>query len=267
MFDDPCRNPSCKWRQACPLRPAIEVPGTSADPPINFPTEDTAGATFNLRLDRRPPYIGELHITGSLTEANVAEAIADAQAEMPGLGGLLIFSDSRGGAAYAGKQLEALIIEARHNGTPTVAYIRQAHSAALLPCLAADQTFIAPNGEMGGFGSLLPWCDGERPDVLVSKATPKKCTASWPPMMLITSDEARNQLQAMLDGEFESNLQWVARHSGCDVEQLRPLMDGRVLTAREALDAGLVTGVLPHEGLVYEILFNMAISAETNTTF
>lgn len=268
MIDDPCKNPSCEWHQACPLRPPAQVPGACVDPPIIFHAKDSeAGAQFTIRLDRKPPYIGELHICGSLTESNVAEAIEDAQAEMPGLGGLLIFSDSRGGAAFAGKQLEALIIDARHNGIVTASYIKEAHSAAVLPCLAADQTFMSPNGEIGGFGSLLHVCDGRRPRVLVSAGAPRKFgsdPAPWPPALLIQTDKARNQLQAMLDNEYKTNLQWVARHAGRDVDALRPLMDGRVLSADEALEAGLVFGVLPHEGVAFDILHAMAVSAANN---
>ena len=259
MKNDPCRSPSCQWLDRCPLRPSTE-PSAGPAAAIETPTPyqgNGDGVTFALRLDMPPPVIGELRVTGFLSDEAVNDALNELEIERPSMGGLLLVLNTQGGRATAGQLLELAVLEAKAQ-VPVVAYIQRAYSAGLLPAWAADQTFIATDGDMGGFGSILPACDGSRPFVLCSKQSPQKHDGSpMQPLFFIRRDDV-GPFQNMLDGDFDRSLRWAATCTGREPADLAEFLDGRLLDARQALAAGLVAGVLGHEGIAVDLLINLA---------
>lgn len=261
---DPCTNPGCRWHSCCSLRPAAVLPEVVVDQPapaaLVVVGDVDEGSVFTVRHDLPLP-IGELHVRGRVSEENLNEALDEAEAEMGGLCGLLLTINTAGGESMVGKRIEALVLEAKHL-VPVVCFVEYAASAGVLPALAATQTFAAKDGMIGGFGSLLPACDGTTPRLLVSRQTPRKldggAARSYAPRFFIRDGEHLARLQGVLDEANERDFQWVSRYVNGNTEALRLLMDGRVIGAREALAAGLVDGVLPHEGLARDILFSLA---------
>ena len=259
MKNDPCRSPSCQWLDRCPLRPSTE-PSAGPAAAIETPTPyqgNGNGVTFALRLDMPPPVIGELRVTGFLSDEAVTEALSELEAELPCMDALLLVLDTQGGRATAGQLLELAVLETKAQ-VPVVAYIQRAYSAGLLPAWAADHTFIATNGDLGGFGSILPACDGLQPFVLCSKQSPKKYDGTpTEPLFFISRDNVE-PFQSMLDSDFARSLKWASTYTGRDPAALAELLDGRLLGARAALEAGLVAGVLGHEGIAVDLLINLA---------
>ena len=259
MKSDPCQNLQCRWYATCGLRPAAEPPGA---PPAAIETpppyqNNGDGATFTLRLDMPPPVIGELRVAGDLSDENVTEALSELEAELACMGGLLLVLNTQGGRSTAGQLLELAVLEAKAR-VPVVAFIERAYSAGLLPAWAADHTFIAKDGDLGGFGSILPACDGLLPFVLCSKQSPRKYDGTpISPLFLIRKD-AVEPFQNMLDDTSARSLRWASAYTGRDPGDLAELLDGRLLDARAAFAAGLVAGVLRHEGVAVDLLINLA---------
>lgn len=272
MNADPCKNVSCRWYGSCSLRPRPELPitGGGADPELTKTVGRRPGASeaarFGLRLDL-PLLIGELRIEGEISKRNLAAALGELEMEAPAMAGLLVYFNCPGGNSRHGALLEEHLLKVRRL-MPVVGYIDTATSAAVLPAVVCHQLYAAPGGVTGGFGCYINACDGRQPRLVVNRQSPQKVcqkTPTEPPTYLFSEALPPAAVQEMLDDIFESDLRWVARYRDVDVETLRMLMDGRALTAREALAAGLIDGVLPHEGLAFEILFSLARIRAANT--
>ena len=258
MQTDICQSPACEFFSTCKLRPTPEPPAEQPEAieNLNPGRNGAGGVTFTLRLDMPAPVIGELCVTGDLTNDGVSEALDELNSESPA--GLLVIFNTRGGRGTAGHLIEAAILESKKHG-PVVAYVEMAFSAALLPMLACTHVFIQTNGEIGGFGALLPACDGQTPFVLASAMAPKKYNGTTRQPLVYLPDPAKIGLfQAIVDEGFSEGLKWAAQYTGRAPAELAPLLDGRILDAKEAVKAGLVAGVLAHQGMAFDLLYQLA---------
>lgn len=257
MLKDPCSNQKCEFFHLCRFRPAS--PDDRPVPAIGLrvPARQTrTPLQFLLRVEAGIGWMGVLHVAGRV-ENDIKDALDEVEADLPTLAGLLVVYDSPGGAFRAGDYLERITLLAKQT-MPVVAFVKSACSTCIIPSLAADATFGAPDCITGCFGNMRVFCDGKKPHPLINAQSPKKFEGGtpWPPDAF-GDDKERQRLQELADLCAAKDLAIISGYSLKPLGHLRPFLDGRVLEAEESLEAGLVQK-LCSEDEAYEFLLNAA---------
>jgi ClpP class serine protease len=250
---DPCKNTECRFRAACPLRPKEPAAYSSEGMPASSAPSAPA-SNFEVRQEPQGS-IGLLYIKGRLDDS-LSPILVDVEAAVESLDGLLVVMNSTGGDHHAAKGLR-LTIHAAKRFVPVVAWVQTALSGAVLTCLAADATYAASDAQVGAFGGCCAACDGRQPIMLVNRQSPFK----WDhrpraPRTLLLDCECESIIQRVLDESFEQDLQLAGHYTGTDADDLRTVLNGRVLTAQQAFDAGLIASICS-EDEAYTKLLNM----------
>lgn len=167
--------------------------------------------------------------------------------------GLLLHIDSPGGAVY---QIDELYLKLMHykeeTGRPVYAAVESyAASGGYYAACAADEIYANRNSITGSIGVIMgEYVDlsefldklGVKVDYITSGPN-KSMGNNYKPM----TDEQRAIYQSICDEYYGRFLAIVADSRGMDVETVRPLADGRVYTATQAMNAGLIDGIEPYE--------------------
>jgi protease-4 len=180
--------------------------------------------------------------------AELREALERA-AEDPRVAGLLLRIQSPGGSVSASETLHHEITRWRdEQSLPVVAFLNGlAASGGYYVAMTADEVLAHPTTVTGSIGVVLPGLNFsglmERYGVSDQTFTSggfKDAGSSTRPMR----PEERAQLQSVVDDLHQRFVEVVAAgRSALDSSRLAELADGRVLSARQALDAGLVDGI------------------------
>ena len=245
---DPCKNPDCRFYDTCPLRPSPHLP---VDP--NPPRQPTPARAAWYAVDSDySGRIGRLHIRGEIAKP-MLPILAQFERLLAIVDGAFVVFNSPGGNAFVESRLVE-VLETASATMPTVAYLRQACSAAFIASMAASRIYARPDARLGGLGVLCRTCDGYRPTTLVSAQTPAKTDgrplAPW--IFAKMTDHA--VLQDSLDASFYETIKEVCRHRGCSIDSIVRLLDGRIFPAKQAHQAGLIDGVVLGETEAFEKL-------------
>lgn len=280
MVENICKNNQCGFSPRCPLRRSATTEAKRKDaPPCQFQPGATAStpapaapksASWDdpVQFTMRPEscgWIGLLFIRGAV-ENEIVRALREVEAEFPTLAGLMIIYDCPGGDFLAGEMLERTTLVAKQT-MPVVAFVKSAHSTALIPARAAHRVYADANGELGTFGIMTHVCDGKTAKPLVNRQSPQKCPdrrLSWPPRRFIVDDADLDRLQTLLDCQYEADLFLVARYAGRDTEALRSHLDGRTMSAEEAMVIGLVDGILTEHEAYKKLVKMVNERSQTN---
>lgn len=152
--------------------------------------------------------------------------------------------DSPGGEVYGMDELSAEIYQARRT-KPVVAVANSLMaSAAYWVASAADEVVVTPGGEVGSIGVWAMHEDLSRAldsmGVTITLLSAGKYKVEGNPFEPL-SDEARAALQQGVDDYYDLFVRAVARNRGVKVSDVKTgYGEGRVLTAKRALAAGLV---------------------------
>jgi protease-4 len=164
--------------------------------------------------------------------------------EDPNIKAVIIRINSPGGQAGASQEIYREIMRVREAGKPVVASLGDiATSGGYYVASAADKIVAEPGTLTGSIGAILivPQLEellekyGIR-FVIVKAGKFKDITS---PFREITPQE-KELLQRMLDDIHEQFIQDVAGGRGLDVEKVREIADGRILTGKQAKELGLV---------------------------
>lgn len=148
------------------------------------------------------------------------------------------------------EEIRAVLKTARENGKPVVAYINgEASNAGYLLTTACDRVYLHPAGQLDlvGLGAETQYFRGALELVGVEaqyakrgqyKSAPEQWTESQ------STEPARGQLNALLDDLYDSLVNGIAVGRGKSPEEIRALVDKGPFTSKEALDNGLVDGLL-----------------------
>ena len=152
------------------------------------------------------------------------------------------------------------IIEMTKTRVPIVGWARQAMSAGALPLAACHAAFAPPHAQLGGFGTTLAVCDGAMPHVKCSSQAkykwPDSSPAPWHDDFTFCQNGDGERVQADLDRDYERALDQAGRYTGTSQKRLRPYLDGRVLTARQARRLGLINEIC-EEDEAYDVLLKL----------
>lgn len=166
--------------------------------------------------------------------------------------GLLLHIDSPGGAVY---QIDELYLKLMHykeeTGRPVYAAVESyAASGGYYAACAADEIYANRNSITGSIGVIMGeyvdlsgFLDKLGVNVTYITSGPNKSMGNrYQPM----TEEQRAIYQSICDEYYGRFLQIVADSRGMEVETLRPLADGRVYTATQAMHHGLIDGIEPY---------------------
>ncbi|WP_421988513.1 signal peptide peptidase SppA [Roseococcus sp.] len=192
-------------------------------------------------------HVARLPISGTISDdpkllREIARVSRDSQVRA-----VMVVIDSPGGTVAGGEGLYRALRALREAGKPVVAVLGgTAASAGYMVALPAERIFSRESTLTGSIGVILQSFEvsellgriGLRPETLTSG--PLKDQPS--PFRPLT-EEGRAALAAVVDDMYRQFLGMVVENRHMPEEQVRPLADGRVMTGRQALAAGLVDAI------------------------
>jgi protease IV len=160
---------------------------------------------------------------------------------------IVVSIDSPGGAVAPSQSIYQELRKARDEGMPVVAAIgSMGASGGYYIALAADSIVAMPGSVTGSIGVIMEFPNASEllgkvgVSMEVVKSSEHKDTGS--PYRRI-SDGDRQLLQAMVSDVYDQFVAAVAAERLIEEDSVRRLADGRLLSGRQALIAGLVDGM------------------------
>jgi signal peptide peptidase SppA len=194
-------------------------------------------------IEHRSDWIAEMLGTGASVET-LREAIR-AELANPAVKAIVLDVDSPGGSVAGITELAAEIRAARGGPKPIVAVANtMAASAAYWLAASCDEMVATPSAQVGAIGIYAVHEDVSRMldslgvTMTIVSAGPHKVDGNeFEPL----SDEARADIQKRVDSTYDQFIEDVAAGRRVSADQVRAdFGGGRVLTAKEALKAGMV---------------------------
>ena len=167
---------------------------------------------------------------------------------------IILHVDSPGGTVSGTQELAAEVFAARGQ-KPIAAYSDgQVTSAAYWIASAADKVYLAGDTVVAGsIGVVATHVDYSKNDemhgIKVTEVTAGKYKRIYSENAPL-SPEGRQTLQDEVDYLYSVFVNDVARQRGVFVEDALAMADGKLFFGRQAIDAGLVDGIITMEGLI-----------------
>jgi len=163
--------------------------------------------------------------------------------------GLILWLDTPGGTVYESDELYLKVMEYKEKtGRPVYSYMRRiAASGGYYVAAASDEIYANRNAWTGSIGvSLGTMFDvsefleehGIRSTTIVAGSN-KAMGSRYDPM----TDEQLAIFQSIVDDAYERFVAIIASGRGMTDQEARALADGRIFTAGQALEAGLIDGI------------------------
>lgn len=234
--------------------------------------ERTAVEALAGGMEYNPPledYIAVVEITGTIqeqTDAGIFGTTEDYQhsttmdyidrlMEDDNNKGILLYVDSPGGTVYESEEMYDKLMEYKETtGRPIWDYMTHyGASGAYMISMASDRLYANKNTITGSIGVIMSGYDmsglyeklGIR-YVSITSGVNKDSSA-------MTEEQIRIY-QSQVDEMYENFVQIVADGRKMETSQVKPLADGRVYTAKQALEHGLIDGIGTYEEMKNEML-------------
>ena len=203
--------------------------------------------------------VAQIHITGEITEEGteynqewLTNTINTAKFDKDNKGIMLVIN-SPGGTIYESDETYQRLMDYKEEtGRPIYAYMEHmAASGGYYVATPADQIYINRNGITGSIGviggaaidaSELMEKIGVKAQVIHSGAN-KVMGSLYEPM----TEEQIAILQALSDEAYAQFVEIVAQGRNMDPARVRELADGRIYTAKQAVENGLVDGMSEYQ--------------------
>lgn len=192
-------------------------------------------------------HVARLPIEGTITDDPKLLREIDRVRRDSHVRAVLVVIDSHGGTVAGGEGLYRALRALREAGKPVVAVLGgTAASAGYMVALPAERIFTREATLTGSIGVLLQ--SFEVSDLIAQLGLRAETITSGPlkdqpsPFRPLT-EEGRAALAAVVDDMYAQFVAMVVANRHMPEEQVRPLADGRVMTGRQALAAGLVDEV------------------------
>ena len=192
------------------------------------------------------PHIAEITISGIVADdPGRIETIREI-GEDPNVKALIVSLSTGGGTTYGGELFYKTLRDVAQK-KPVVSEIRtQAASAGYMIALAGDRIFAGDTSITGSIGVLFMYPQvkdlldkiGVSMDAI--KSAPLKAE---PSPFNDASAEAQAMVRAMVMDSYDWFVDLVAERRGLSRDKVLTLADGRILTGRQALEAGLVDAI------------------------
>jgi protease-4 len=163
--------------------------------------------------------------------------------------GIMITMNTPGGSSYASDEMYSRLKKYRKKtGRPVYVYMKsEAASGGYYIAAAADRIYANRNTWTGSIGVRLTTIYDvsgllDKMGVKTVTIASGKNKAMGDPTQELTSEQ-KKLLQDLVDESYEQFLDVVAEGRGMKKSEFRHLADGRILSARQAKDAGLIDGI------------------------
>ncbi|WP_207540817.1 signal peptide peptidase SppA [Sabulicella rubraurantiaca] len=192
-------------------------------------------------------HVARLPVRGFIgDDARLIRALDEA-ARNPALRAVVVTIDSPGGSVSGGEALHGALARMRAAGKPVVAAMGgTATSAGYMVALPAERVFAREATLTGSIGVILH--SFEASELMATLGVRAHTIASGPlkdqpsPFRPLT-EEGRAALTAVVGDMHEQFVAMVATGRRMEPARVRELADGRVMTGRQALGAGLVDAI------------------------
>ena len=176
--------------------------------------------------------------------------------------GILLKIDSPGGTVYHSDELYLKLMEYRETGRPIYVYMESmAASGGYYIAMASDGLVYANrNTTTGSIGVIMSLTNYKElfdklgiKEINITSGKHKDMGSSG----LDMTDEQEAILQSIIDESYDQFADIVALGRNMDINEVKRIADGRILTAKQAEAAGLIDGVMPYQELTDLILDNL----------
>ena len=184
--------------------------------------------------------------------------------------GIILYVDSPGGGVYESDELYLKLKEYKEKtGRPVFAYMAsQACSGGYYIAMAADKVYANRNTWTGSIGVIVSLTNVkglyDKLGIQEMDITSGANKAMGSPGMEMT-EEHRKILQSLVDEAYEQFASIVAEGRKMDIEKVKPIADGRIYSAKQALDLGLVDNVDTYENMKQSMLDTVGQDVEIFT--
>jgi protease-4 len=166
--------------------------------------------------------------------------------------GILLYVDSPGGTVYESDELYLKLMEYKEKtGRPIYAYFAStAASGGYYISMASDYIYANRNCTTGSIGVIMSYYDYHK---LLEKVGVEEIDITTGANKTIgsgaseTTDEQREILQAYVDESYDRFVDIVASGRGMKNKAVRKLADGRIYTAAQAKENGLIDEIMGEE--------------------
>ena len=228
-------------------------------------------------LPESGPYVGVIEVKGTIIENTPSSPLLavneydhlmtlsriDEFMDSSSNKGILMKVDSPGGAVYESDELYLKLKRYREEtGRPIYVYMKsQATSGGYYIAMASDgKVFANRNAWTGSVGVIISLLNVKElydklgiKEVDITSGKNKAIGSSG----LEMTDEQREILQSLVDESYDQFVEIVAEGRDMSERAVRALADGRIYTAKQAYENGLIDGVMTYEeleDLIYEEL-------------
>ena len=169
--------------------------------------------------------------------------------------GIMLYLDTPGGTVYESDELYLKLMEYKEvTGRPVWSYIsHMAASGGYYIAMSSDKVYANRNAITGSIGVIISGVDMsglyEKLGIKYYSATSGEYKDST-----IMNDEQLAILQSMVDESYEQFVDVVEEGRNMSEEEVKKLADGRIYSANQALDNGLIDKIAPLEDVQNEIL-------------
>jgi len=207
-------------------------------------TEATGLGDLSPRLGA--PHLIRLTVSGAITDdRRLVEAI-DRAARTDAVRGMILSVDSPGGTVAGGEALHGALTRFRAAKPLVAVFGGTAASAGYMIAMPAERIYARAGSLTGSIGVLLPTFDASeamRALGLRSEAITSGPLKDQPSPFRPLTEQGRASLQGVVDDFYAQFVGMVAAGRRMPEDRVRALADGRVMTGRQALEAGLVDAI------------------------
>ncbi|MBP0444665.1 signal peptide peptidase SppA [Roseomonas sp. SSH11] len=194
----------------------------------------------------RGPHVLRLTVSGTITDDRKLLEAIDKAAESDSVRAMVLRVDSPGGTVAGGEGLHAALARFRQAKPLVAVFGGTAASAGYMIAMPAERIFAREGSVTGSIGVLLQSFDAQeamRMLGLRAEAITSGPLKDQPSPFRPLSDEGRSALRAVVEDLHSQFVRMVAEGRRMPEERVRALADGRIMTGRQALSAGLVDAI------------------------
>ena len=235
-----------------------------------------ATGTDVTTADAHGEYIGVLHIEGTISEANASVGYnhyyllnsIDDMAKDDNNKGIILYLDTPGGSVYASDELYFAIKDYQEKTNRPVYASMQSMAASggyyvSAPC---EKIYANRNCFTGSIGVTM----GEMYDLTglmeklgikseaITSGRNKAMGSETQPM----TEEQRAIFQGLVDEAYEQFTEIVAEGRNMDINKVKELADGRIYTAKQAKENGLIDEIGTYDECVNAMIVDQALGAD-----
>jgi len=230
-------------------------------------------------------FIGVVKVEGTIKDASESSSIfsnsqsynhkktlkyIDSMMESKNNKGIILYVNSPGGGVYESDELYLKLKEYKEKtGCPIWTYMAsQACSGGYYISMATDKIYANRNTWTGSIGVIVSSTNVKGlydklgiKEIDITSGTNK---AMGSPGIDMT-DEHRKILQSLVDEAYEQFAGVVAEGRKMDIDKVKPIADGRIYSAKQALDLGLIDNVDTYEAMQQSMLDTVGKDVEIFT--